>query len=210
MCGGYYYSLSMVLVCSASSVLLKEFEPCWNAMSLKTRWDFKSALIVFFMVMVKTVLCCVGSDTDMHVKPSFTMTSVANLDHQTHSHLSNHHWNLTSSSYPIDCVCVHAQAEVCFDCVLVLCLIMGYVLQFGEIAHKLKEYIIIINVIIIRWFVCLKLAVAHSLMFMWCGTVSATFPSEFGSRVTDHSCPDGGEIPPLQCKLHPLSFSTVS
>ena len=31
---------------------------------------------------------------------------VAKFEHQTHSHLSKHLWNLTSSSCPIDCVCV--------------------------------------------------------------------------------------------------------
>ena len=39
--------------------------------------------------------------------------SLANLDHQTHSHLSNHLWNLTSSSYPIDSVCVCVCVCVC-------------------------------------------------------------------------------------------------
>ena len=32
------------------------------------------------------------------------------------------------------CVCI--LKEVCFDCVVVLCFVMGYVLQFGETAHK--------------------------------------------------------------------------
>ena len=43
-------------------------------------------------------------------------------------------------------VCVRARAlgEVCFDCVLVLCFVMGYVLQFGEIAHKRVHYYYII------------------------------------------------------------------
>ena len=31
-------------------------------------------------------------------------------------------------------------AEVCFDCVLILCFVMGYVLQFGEMAHKRVHY----------------------------------------------------------------------
>ena len=30
-------------------------------------------------------------------------------------------------------------AEVCFDC-FILCFVMGYVLQFGEIAHKTVHY----------------------------------------------------------------------
>ena len=29
---------------------------------------------------------------------------------------------------------------LCFDCALVLCFVMGYVLQFGEIAHKRVHY----------------------------------------------------------------------
>ena len=40
-------------------------------------------------------------------------------------------------------VCVFPGAEVCFDCVLVLCFVMGYVFQFGETSHK--EYISIID-----------------------------------------------------------------
>ena len=34
------------------------------------------------------------------------------------------------------CVCMHIQVKVCFDCVLVLCFVLGFVLQSGEIAHK--------------------------------------------------------------------------
>ena len=30
--------------------------------------------------------------------------------------------------------------EVCYDCALVLCLVMGYALQFEEIAHKRAHY----------------------------------------------------------------------
>ena len=45
--------------------------------------------------------------------------SRAKLDHQTHSHLLNHLWNLTSSSYPIDWVrarvCVCARARMCLQ-----------------------------------------------------------------------------------------------
>ena len=33
-------------------------------------------------------------------------------------------------------VCTHIQVKVCFDCVLVLCFVLGFVLQSGEIAHK--------------------------------------------------------------------------
>ena len=72
----------------------------------------------------------------------------AKLGHQTHSHLSNHLWNLTSSNYPTACgcvctclcACVHAYASahavIYFDCVLVLCCVMGYLFQLGETAHK--------------------------------------------------------------------------
>ena len=43
------------------------------------------------------------------------------------------------------CVCVRVclRAEVCFDCVLVHCFVMGYVLQFKD--QHIKEYIIIIT-----------------------------------------------------------------
>ena len=84
---------------------------------------------------------------------------LAKLGHQTHSHLLNHLWNLTFSSYPIDChicvcvcvcmcLCVHAYVCVCLhmcewvwsDCVLVLCFVMGYVFQFWEKARKRAHY----------------------------------------------------------------------
>ena len=32
------------------------------------------------------------------------------------------------------------RAEVCFDCVLVVCFVMGYALQFGEVTHKRVHY----------------------------------------------------------------------
>ena len=41
------------------------------------------------------------------------------------------------------CVCVCLRAEVCFDCVLVHCFVMGYVLQFKD--QHIKEYVIIIT-----------------------------------------------------------------
>ena len=41
------------------------------------------------------------------------------------------------------CVCTRVLAEVCFDCVLVLCFVMGFVLQ-RETAHE-KCIIIIIK-----------------------------------------------------------------
>ena len=75
--------------------------------------------------------------------------SLSKLDHLTHSHLSNHLWNFTSSSYPTDtksvcvsvcvyvcvyvcacvCVCVCARAHKSWFVftVLVLCLAMGCV-----------------------------------------------------------------------------------
>ena len=36
------------------------------------------------------------------------------------------------------CVCVHTREG--FNCVLVLCFVMGYMLQFGETAHKRAQY----------------------------------------------------------------------
>ena len=62
--------------------------------------------------------------------------SLAKLDHQTHSYLLNHLWNLTSSSCPVDSwlhVYVHTQS---LKSVLVYWFVMGHVLQFGEIACK--------------------------------------------------------------------------
>ena len=41
------------------------------------------------------------------------------------------------------CVCVCVCPEVCSDCVLLLCIvIMGYMLQFGEIAHKIVHLLL--------------------------------------------------------------------
>ena len=36
----------------------------------------------------------------------------------SHSHLLNHLWNLTSSSYPINSFCVCVLVKICFSCVL--------------------------------------------------------------------------------------------
>ena len=41
--------------------------------------------------------------------------SFAELGHQTHSYLSNY-WNLISSNYPVDCMCVHVHVCVVFLC----------------------------------------------------------------------------------------------
>ena len=48
--------------------------------------------------------------------------SLAKLGRQTQSHPLSH------------------RAEVCFDCALLLCFVMGYVLQFGEVADKRVHY----------------------------------------------------------------------
>ena len=73
----------------------------------------------------------------------FGTVSLAKSDHQTRSHPSNI-VEISSSSYPIDCVfvcaCVYALAEVCFDCAFFLCFVMGYMAQFGETAHKRAQY----------------------------------------------------------------------
>ena len=43
-----------------------------------------------------------------------------------------------------ECIRAHTNArvltEVCLDCVLVLCFVMDYVVQSGEIAHKRVHY----------------------------------------------------------------------
>ena len=39
---------------------------------------------------------------------------------------------------------VHAIAEVCFDYVLVLCFVMGCVLQFEELAHKMSTLLLVV------------------------------------------------------------------
>ena len=38
------------------------------------------------------------------------------------------------------CACAHELVQVCVDCVLVLCFVMEYVLQFGETAHTKVHY----------------------------------------------------------------------
>ena len=74
------------------------------------------------------------------------------------------------------CVCV-CFMEACFDCVLVLCVVMGYVLQFEEIAHDLKEYAIIsINIIIILTLTSLsscKLKHQENSAFLLCLSLSS-------------------------------------
>ena len=47
--------------------------------------------------------------------------SLAKWHHQIQSHLSNHLSNLTSSSYPIDCVCVCVYVCVCVHVFMCLC-----------------------------------------------------------------------------------------
>ena len=44
---------------------------------------------------------------------------------------------------------MHAFVEICFDCVLVLCFVIGYAHQFGETARKREHYIIIVIIITI-------------------------------------------------------------
>ena len=48
--------------------------------------------------------------------------SLAKLGRQTQSHPHSH------------------RAELCFDCALVLCFVMGHVLQSGEVADKRVNY----------------------------------------------------------------------
>ena len=113
-----------------------------------------AGIILFFSL--RTCTCLVRDLFLMLLHLSGTVC-LAKLGHQTHSHLWNHLLNLTSSSYPTDsvtsvcvracvcacvcaCICVclrtHVREWVWFDCVLVLCFVIGYVLQFWEKAHK--------------------------------------------------------------------------
>ena len=103
--------------------------------------------------------------------------SLAKLDHQTHSHLLNHLWNLTSSSYPIDspciyvwvcvcvCACVRACVRVCVRvcvraCVCVhvcsqkfvltvFCSLLcnGLCVHFGEMAHKKRTLLLLLIIL---------------------------------------------------------------
>ena len=59
--------------------------------------------------------------------------SLAKLGHQEHTHLSDRLWNLTSSSYPTDCVCTRVWIVFWF-------FVVGCVLQNGKTAHKRIHY----------------------------------------------------------------------
>ena len=61
-----------------------------------------------------------------------------------HTHLSNHLWNITSSSYPTDsaCVCVCVRAR--FGAGLILCFVMAMCSNLKK--YHVKEYIIINNI----------------------------------------------------------------
>ena len=76
----------------------------------------------------------------------FRIVSLSKFDHQTNPHLLN----LPSSSYPVASlfvcvlcvqvyVCVRAWGSL-FRLCFVLCFVMGYVFQFGEVAHKRVHY----------------------------------------------------------------------
>ena len=88
---------------------------------------------------------CFPLRTHNHLRDIFLMLhclfgtiSLAKSNHQTHSHPSNivEIFKLLLTV----CLCVCALAEVCFDCASFLCFVMGYVPQFGEIAHKRAQY----------------------------------------------------------------------
>ena len=66
-----------------------------------------------------------------------SLTAPVKLDHQTHSHLWNHLFRLSYGLCVCVCVCVCTQGSFCFLFGLFCSFsVMGYVLQFGKIAHK--------------------------------------------------------------------------
>ena len=122
-------------------------------MSTWLNWKFTNqsvsyALLLLFPFFVLPQCACTHLIRDLFLMLcclSGTVTLPKEY-HQTHSHLSD----LTSSSYPVECVCVCPQKFVLtvFFVLLLLLFCMGCVLQFGEITHKIKEHILLLIIIV--------------------------------------------------------------
>ena len=134
--------------------LLAAWLNSWQFTNQSASFDLLILPLLFFPLCARTHL--IRDFFLMLFRLSGTV-SLAKIDYQTHSSLLNHLWNVTSSCYPIDCACMCACVRACmcacvgacvrvcvcvcvcswkFDCVLVLCFVTRYGLQFGEMAHK--------------------------------------------------------------------------
>ena len=112
---GYYYSLSMVFYLLCHQYFWKNLnlaEMLWLVWAWKQDGTLKVLLLCFHGYGEDCFVLCWewrwhAYKTKFHDDFSCKLRM---LDHQTHSHLSNRHSNLTSSSssYPIDCVYVCA------------------------------------------------------------------------------------------------------
>ena len=58
------------------------------------------------LCLLSVCMCSLGQRSFLMLHCLSGTVSLAKLDHQMHSHISDYLWNLTSSNYPIDCVCV--------------------------------------------------------------------------------------------------------
>ena len=145
-------SAGYVLQAASSWLLLSTWLNSWQLTNQPTSYDL--LLILIFSVVPLCAHSHLVRDLFLVLHHLSGTLSLAKLYHQTHSHLSHPLWNLTSSNYPTDCMCVHARVclctcmcvggcmwvgahtlmEVCFDYGLFF--VMGHMLQFWQIAHK--------------------------------------------------------------------------
>ena len=93
------------LLCATKASALLLLSTWWNY------WRFTNQPASYALLLILPFFDFPGCACTHLVRDLFLMlhhlsgqVSFTKLGHQTHSHLSNHLWNLTSSNYPIDCV----------------------------------------------------------------------------------------------------------
>ena len=107
---------------SINSLLCGTTAAVWTLLSTWLNWQVTNQPVGYalFPILLFSVfpLCArtrLVRDLFLMLHRMSGTVSHSKIDYETHSHLLNHLWNLTSSSYPIDsvCACVRACVRVC-------------------------------------------------------------------------------------------------
>ena len=100
-----------VLQAASTRLLLSTWLNSWQLTNQPTSYDL--LLILLFSVFPLCAHSHLVRDLFLVMHQLSGTLSLAKLYHQTHSQLSHPLWNLTSSNYSIDCMCVLVYMYVC-------------------------------------------------------------------------------------------------
>ena len=127
------YSTNLLLCATTDSTLL--FLSAWLI-----SWRFRNqpashALLLILPFSVFPLCACTHLVRDLFLMFHCLEQSPLQSQIVKHTHILQVIFEISPLQAVLLIVCMRAQVQICFDCVLFLCFVMDCVLQSGEIAH---------------------------------------------------------------------------